>query len=275
MYVNRLTPLIVVAGLALAACGDDAPSADRTTTAAPAGPATPAETTAQPPAGAPAATLIAPVSGARIAGVVDLEMVASGVTIEPAGAVQPGAGHFHVIADTGCLPAGTAIGKDADHVHFGTGATTGAIYLDPGSHTLCLQVGDGAHTALDITHSIQIEVGIDSVDEFCDVFAEADALLTAMEPSTDEFAVQKVSVENARRLMAQLTDALGVIDAAERADVAAVVDAGRTMMEVILAAESEAEATEQLWGENSVLPGDDELDAGAAWLLDTCGVSID
>ena len=30
--------------------------------------------------------------------------------------------------------------------------------LAPGEHTLCLQVGDGAHTALDLTSEITVNV---------------------------------------------------------------------------------------------------------------------
>lgn len=267
MYVNRLTPLLLVAGLALTACGDDAPTTTVADTAAPSD--TPAGD------GTPTARLLAPAAGARIAGIVDVEMAATGVTIAPAGEVVTGTGHFHVIADTGCLPAGTAITKDADHVHFGTGASTGTIVLDPGSHTLCLQVGDGAHAALDITDSVQIEVGIDSPDEFCDVFAQADSLLRELEADDSDFAVAQVGFENARRLMAQLTEALDVVDAAARPDVATVVDAGRTMMEIFLAAESEAEAAERVWGPDSVLPTEEQLAPGTAWVRDTCGVSLD
>lgn len=262
MYVNRITPLVVALAVAASACGDDAPGASD-------GPAPIA-------AGAtPTVTLTSPAPGSRIAGAVDVEMAASGVAIVPAGEVTPGTGHFHVIADTGCLPGGETIGSDADHVHFGSGASTGTIYLDPGSHTLCLQVGDGVHTALDITHSIQVEVGIADVGELCDVFAEADALLTDLEGSTGDFASWQRGAENVRRLMAQLTEGLALIDEADRADVAVVVDAGRTMMEIIVAAESEEAAAAQLWGEHSVLPQSEALDPGEAWLLATCGVSIE
>ena len=85
--------------------------------------------------------------------------------LEEAGEVNEGAGHFHVIADAGCVDVGDAITKDADHLHFGKGQTSGTIYLEPGSHELCLQVGDGVHEALDVTGTVTIEVGIGSQDE--------------------------------------------------------------------------------------------------------------
>ena len=119
-------------------------------------------TVAATPDDEPEATVafVSPVEGASIAGSVPLAMTADGITIEEAGEVHSGAGHFHVIADAGCLADGTSIIRDADHVHFGGGQHEGVIYLEPGTHELCLQVGDGIHTALDITDQVTIDVGI-------------------------------------------------------------------------------------------------------------------
>ena len=108
----------------------------------------------------PSVSLVSPSDGDVVAGPVQLVMAADGVTIEEAGEVNDGAGHFHVIAEAGCLDAGSAIGKDADHVHFGGGQSDGVVYLGPGDHELCLQVGDGVHSALDITDTISIAVNV-------------------------------------------------------------------------------------------------------------------
>jgi hypothetical protein len=88
--------------------------------------------------------------------VVSLE--ATGVTIEPSGDVHAGAGHFHVLIDSGCLAAGGVIAKDDSHLHLGKGQLTAEIPLAPGTHRLCLQLGDGAHTALALTDEISITV---------------------------------------------------------------------------------------------------------------------
>lgn len=222
----------------------------------------------------PTAALTAPLDGDRIAGPVDVEMAASGVAIVPAGEVTPGEGHFHVIADHDCLAPGTAIGKDADHVHFGTGASTGTIYLEPGTHSLCLQVGDGEHVALSATDSIEIEVGISSEDEFCDVLADTDSLMTTLETSEEAWPVQQVGFENVRRLLTQLAAGLDHVDEEARADVDELVHWATVIAETMAAGESAESAADELWGPDGILPADADLSRGERWALDTCGVSV-
>ncbi len=50
------------------------------------------------------------------------------------------------------------IPEDRKHLHFGDGATKTDIKLPPGKHTLCLQVGDGAHRAFGNTDTVKITV---------------------------------------------------------------------------------------------------------------------
>ena len=85
-------------------------------------------------------------------------MQAQDFTIEPAGIVKAGAGHFHIMVDVGCVATGTVIPSDDSHVHFGKAQLTAEFPLSPGTHKLCLQVGDGAHNALGITDEISITV---------------------------------------------------------------------------------------------------------------------
>ena len=139
-------------------------------------------------------------------------MTADGITIEAAGEVHSGAGHFHVIADAGCVAEGESIVRDADHVHFGGGQNDGVVYLEPGTHELCLQVGDGVHIALDITDQATVEVGITDRDQWCAVIDEVDELFEAADTSEDEFSVLQVSYENIGRLIAQLDDGLAYVD---------------------------------------------------------------
>ncbi len=253
----RLLPPVLTLAALLAtatACGDDA-----------------ADT-----AGSATAALTAPADGARLAGAVDLTMSAAGVTIVPAGDVAPNSGHFHVIADHGCITTGETIGKDADRVHFGSGAATGTIYLEPGRHSLCLQVGDGAHTALAITDTVEIEVAITSRDEWCDVVADADSLLSSVEVSSDPFPVRQIALEGVRRLIAQLEAGLDHVDADARDAVAEFIGFGALFAETMLAAESEEAGAEQLWGPDGILPEHTEHgDAGTTWIRSTCGVSLD
>jgi hypothetical protein len=98
--------------------------------------------------------------GAEVTSPVAVDFEAEGFTIEPAGdgAITEGAGHMHVMVDTGCVEVGQVIPSDEQHLHFGDGSTSAELELEPGEHTLCLQAGDGAHTALDLTDEITITV---------------------------------------------------------------------------------------------------------------------
>lgn len=241
----------LAAALALAGCGDD---------------------------GGATVSFDSPADGAKVAGGVDVAMLADGVVIEPAGEVNDGAGHFHVIADAGCAGTGDAIGKDADHVHFGSGVSSGTVYLGPGTHTLCLQVGDGQHAALDITDSVEVEVGVTSRDEYCDVVEEVDALVSSQ--GDHDFATAQAATINAGRLVEQLAAAAEHVDAGARSDVAQLVRLQQELLDAYASAETQAEAEAASWGPDGVMAGytEDELDAieGGAdmWIRNTCGLSV-
>lgn len=87
---------------------------------------------------------------------------AQGVTIEEAGEVTTGAGHYHVLVDTDPVTPGETIPSDDAHVHYGTGQKDGVLELEPGDHTLHLQVGDGAHTAMALTDSVDVTVSAEA-----------------------------------------------------------------------------------------------------------------
>lgn len=90
---------------------------------------------------------------------VPVEMEAEGVTVEPAAnGVNEGAGHFHIMIDTECVPPGEAIPNDESHLHFGDGATTAELDLQQGRHTLCLQLATGDHVATGLTDTVTITV---------------------------------------------------------------------------------------------------------------------
>lgn len=144
---------LVVVG-AFGACGDDdeGTGADTTETS---------ETTATTTPEAEASVeFVQPTDGASVTSPVQVTMAATNFTIEPAGdgTVKEGSGHFHIMIDSDCVAPGETIPSDDTHQHYGTGATEAELELAPGSHTLCLQAGDAAHTALDLTDTITIEV---------------------------------------------------------------------------------------------------------------------
>jgi hypothetical protein len=101
----------------------------------------------------------APVDGATVTSPVRLEMRARGLTVEPTGPIRPNAGHFHVMVDNGCFRRGAFVEmRTVGFEHFGDGTDTGTLELSPGRHTLCLQMGNGAHVTLAPTDEITITV---------------------------------------------------------------------------------------------------------------------
>lgn len=105
-------------------------------------------TVAQEATVAPAVFFVAPKDGATVTDPFDVEMGATGLTVEPAGEVHPGAGHMHILVDSNYITAGETIPKDEQHLHFGAGQLTTTLTLPPGEHTLRLQFADGEHHAL-------------------------------------------------------------------------------------------------------------------------------
>lgn len=108
-----------------------------------------------------------PAEGANVIGplengsvMVKVQMGASGVAIKPAGAIENGSGHHHVLVDTAAMPAGTVVPKDAMHLHFGTGQTEATIPLAIGPHTLTLQLADGIHRSYGEALSSTIKITV-------------------------------------------------------------------------------------------------------------------
>jgi hypothetical protein len=246
---HRAIALLAPVSLLLVACGDDASKAA-------------------------SVSFTTPVDGAHVAGGVHLVMAAKRLTIEPAGDVHKDAGHFHVIADAGCITPGAAVAKDADHVHFGKGQSEGSIYLEPGSHELCLQPGDGAHVALKPTDKVTVDVGVRTRKEWCAVMGEIDTMFAAADGSSDEFAVRKVAYENIRRLLAQVQASTDQVDASARGAVTTTL-AGASKIASTFAGAADAATAEAalqaVYGE----AGLKTEPTAVTWIKDTCGVDID
>jgi hypothetical protein len=247
MFERRMLGVVLAMGVLLVACGDD----DGAT-----------------------ASFVSPDDGAAVAGGVIVEMAAQGVTIEEAGEVRADAGHFHVIADAGCTPEGEGIAKDADHVHFGKGQTEGVIYLEPGEHELCLEVGDGQHAALGITDTRAVDVRVTDQDQWCAVAKEIDDLFLATDTSADDFANKQVGYENIRRLTVQLEDAMDVIDADPGDGVSEAIGFAQAIATAFVDADDLASAEEALAPVFESIGSQEEM-PGAAWIDSECGVDID
>jgi len=100
--------------------------------------------------GAPAAQVmfIKPASGAEVTAPFVVGWAASGLIIEAAGKdIRPEAGHLHLLVDQDFVPAGQVVPMDQTHLHFGKGQTSTELTLDPGEHTLRLQMANSGHIA--------------------------------------------------------------------------------------------------------------------------------
>ncbi len=96
----------------------------------------------------PTVNFTEPKNNATVSNPVKLKWAAQNFRVEPAGAVNAGAGHLHVMIDTPCVAAGQVVATDDTHKHFGKAQMETELTLTPGKHTLCLQAADGAHVAL-------------------------------------------------------------------------------------------------------------------------------
>ena len=84
--------------------------------------------------------------GETVTSPVKVEMEATGISIDSAGAVKPNSGHFHIIVDgEDSIASGEVISKDSTHIHYGNAQQEATLTLPPGKHKLVLQFADGAH----------------------------------------------------------------------------------------------------------------------------------
>lgn len=90
-----------------------------------------------------------PADGATVGTPFKVTMAAEGIAVEPAGEVKEGSGHFHILVNTDYIAPGQVIPTDAQHLHYGTGATEAELALEPGTYTLRLQFANGAHITYD------------------------------------------------------------------------------------------------------------------------------
>jgi len=87
----------------------------------------------------------APADGASVAPDFHLAFLVEGMVVKPAGVLEAGTGHHHIIIDGSSIPEGEMVPADEKHIHFGNGASQTPLTLEPGEHTVTLQFADGLH----------------------------------------------------------------------------------------------------------------------------------
>lgn len=78
--------------------------------------------------------------------------------VEPAGALNEGKGHHHIIINGAALDRGTVVPADSVNIHFGKGQLETELDLPVGEHTLTMQFADGYHQSYGPQMSATIKV---------------------------------------------------------------------------------------------------------------------
>jgi len=74
-----------------------------------------------------------------------VEMGVVGMKIKPAGELEAGTGHHHIILNKDFMKYGEIIPMDSNHLHYGKSDTIVTLDLAPGDHKLTLQFANGMH----------------------------------------------------------------------------------------------------------------------------------
>lgn len=74
-----------------------------------------------------------------------VEMGVVGMKIKPAGELEAGTGHHHIIINKDFMKYGEIIPMDANHLHYGKGDTIVTLDLEAGEYKLTLQFANGMH----------------------------------------------------------------------------------------------------------------------------------
>ena len=74
-----------------------------------------------------------------------IEMGVRDMKIKPAGKLEAGTGHHHIIVDGKFMEYGEIIPMDNTHLHYGKGDTIVNLDLSHGNHSLTLQFANGLH----------------------------------------------------------------------------------------------------------------------------------
>ena len=106
---------------------------------------------------------VEPAEGAKVKSPVKMKFGVEGWTIRPAGEDPKDhtSGHHHVVVDGKPLTTGEVVPSDAKNIHYGKGQTAAELELEPGEHTLTLQLADGAHRSYGEAAAATIKVTVE------------------------------------------------------------------------------------------------------------------
>ena len=89
-----------------------------------------------------------------------MQMGVKGMKLKPAGTLEEGSGHHHLVINSNFIEKGKVVPADEKHIHFGKAQTEYELKLKPGKHSLTLQFADGAHQSYgkSLSKTISVEV---------------------------------------------------------------------------------------------------------------------
>ena len=94
--------------------------------------------------------IVEPADGATVGASVLVTLEVAGLTIAPAGTMDPGTGHHHLVVNADLPPAGAPIPTtEGTYIHMGQAQTEYQLTgLAAGEYTVIAVVGDGTHMPL-------------------------------------------------------------------------------------------------------------------------------
>lgn len=94
--------------------------------------------------------IVSPKDGETVGQDVHVVFGAEGIAIAPTSGTAPATGHHHLLIDQSEWPLiDQPIPNDEFRRHYGAGQTEDTIRLEPGTHTLQLDLGDSRHVQFD------------------------------------------------------------------------------------------------------------------------------
>ena len=149
----RITPVIALVSLVLAACSAETDAPADGMQAAPASQAdakATAEAAAQalPRTSAPENArvfFITPADGDAVQSPVNIEFGIENMGVAPAGQDEKNTGHHHLVINAELPALDQPIPANDNYRHFGDGSTSVSLELEPGTYTLQMLLGDHLH----------------------------------------------------------------------------------------------------------------------------------
>lgn len=111
-------------------------------------------------------------------------------------------------------------------------------------------------------------------DEWCALADDIDDQFSAADNLSAPFAERQAAYGRIGAGLRELAASIDVVDADSRAAVSESIGWAVALTDAVVAAESDDALADDLFGENGIL-ADEPDPAGAAWILEKCGVDID